>query len=199
MPKDNSTFAQKAALRRAVLREVVDPVILETHGGAGALYRACYSHIRRGLVFERDEEKANLLAGQRPTWSVYRADVVSALADGAGAHLAINLLDCDPYGEPWPILRAFFGSDRPFAPRLWLVVNDGLRIRLRYGMAWRTESLRAVVAQLGTDLYPIYLDVCQLLVGEIAKAAGYTLRRFRGYYAGHNDGLTHYAALLERA
>jgi len=203
MQKDNSTFRQKAALRRALLREVTEPVVMETHGGIGALYRACYSRVTRGVVFEKDERKSSLLASQRPTWAVYEADSERALQVGAGAHLTVNVLDLDPYGEPWPCVKAFFTSERPFAPRMWVVVNDGLRQKLRVGGAWSVESLRAAVARFGNDLHGDYLAVCRWLLAEHAKAAGYTLRRFNGYYCGEGTGAgqqtTHYAALLEQA
>lgn len=199
MQKDNTTFTQKAALRRALLREIDDPVILETHGGIGALYRACYSHIRQGVVFEKDAAKTVLLAGQRPTWAVYEADAVAAMSAGAGAHLAVSVLDVDPYGDPWPVIRAFFTSERPRVARLGLAVNDGLRQKVRLGGAWSTESLRGVVGRFGNDLYGRYLDVCQHLVREHAETAGYTLRRFGGYYCGAMQNMTHYAAVLEQA
>lgn len=199
MQKDNSTFNQKAALRRAVLRDLdAEPVIMETHGGAGALYRACYSHVVQGVVFEKDPEKCDLLARQRPTWAVYEGAVEPALGIGAGAHLMVNVLDLDPYGEAWPTLKAFMESDRPRAPRLALVVNDGMRQKIRMGGAWSTSSLRPAVARFGNNLNGIYLDVCRWMVAEYAKAAGYSLHRFQGYYTGKGGQMTHYAAILER-
>lgn len=199
MKKDNSTINQKAALRRAALRELTaEPVVMETHGGAGALYRACYSHIARGVVFEKDPAKCDLLVRQRPTWAVYETDVETALAIGAGAHLDVNFLDMDPYGQPWPTLKAFFTSERPRAPRLVVVVNDGMRQKVRMGGSWSSGSLAPAVARFGNNLNPIYLSVCEWLIAEYAKAAGYALRRFHGYYAGHAGNMTHYAAVLER-
>ena len=199
MAKDNSTFEQKAALRRAVLRDAADPVVMETHGGAGKLYRACYSHVAQGVVFETDAEKTELLARQRPTWAVYEAKSETALAAGVGAHLEINVLDLDPYGEPWPVLEAFFTSERPRAPRLWVVVNDGLRQKVRISGGWNVRSLEKAVARFGNNLDRMYLDVCRWLLAEHAKAAGYALRRFQGYYCGHGDQMTHYAAMLEQS
>lgn len=199
MQKDNSTFNQKAALRRMVLRELAaPPVVMETHGGAGALYRACYSQISRGVVFEKDPAKCDLLARQRPGWAVYETNVEGALAAGAGAHLEINVLDLDPYGEPWPALRAFMESERPRAARLWLVVNDGLRQKVRMGGAWSCASLQPAVARFGNNLHDCYLDVCRWMIAETTEAVGYALRRFQGYYTGHGDQMTHYAALLEQ-
>jgi len=199
MQKDNSTFQQKAALRRAVLAEIDRPVVMETHGGIGAIYRACYSGVKQGIVFETNERKADILAGQRPSWSVYQSDSTKALAVGAGAHLEVNVLDLDPYGEPWPTIAAFFGTDRPRANRLWVVVNDGLRQKVGMGGAGKVGSLQKMVQRYGNNLHDIYLDICRELLAEHAKAAGYALRRFRGYYTGHAQQMTHYAALLEQA
>ena len=198
MQKDNTTFKQKAALRRALLSAIDQPVIMETHGGIGALYRACYSHIKSGVVFEKSPDKTAVLAGQRPTWAVYEADCEKAIAAGAGAHLMVTFLDIDPYGSPWETMQAFFSSARPRASRLAIAVNDGLRNRIKIGQAWHTDALLPVVATFGNNLYPLYLDVCRFLVAHHAKAAGYQLRRFVGYYCGHNGDLTHYAVILEQ-
>lgn len=198
MQKDNTTFKQKAALRRALLREIDQPVVMETHGGIGALYRACYSHIKCGVVFEKSPDKTAVLAGQRPTWAVYEADAEKAIAAGAGAHLMVSFLDLDPYGEPWPTIAAFFSSERPRAARLAIAVNDGLRQKLRMGGAWSVESMQPIVSVFGNDLHECYLDVCRYLVRKHAEAAGYQLRRFYGYYCGHNGDMTHYAAILEQ-
>src|SRR4051812_3936723 len=134
--KDNSTFTRKAALRSRTLMMVEHPVVMETHGGAGLIFSRCYRSVKEGIVFERDPDKAAILAHQRPTWAVYECLCENAIAEGAGAHLEVNFLDLDPYGEPWPALDAFFGSDRPFPPRLAIVVNDGLRQKLKMNGGW---------------------------------------------------------------
>jgi hypothetical protein len=112
--------------------------------------------------------------------------------------LTVNLLDIDPYGECWPALAAFFGSVRPFAPRMIVVVNDGLRQKLRVNGAWTTGSMRAMVERHGNDLHPIYLNVCAELVEEHAGKAGYFLDHFSGYYCGKSLQLTHFLAVLQR-
>lgn len=197
--QDNSTFEEKSALRKLMLRQMQDqPVILETHGGAGRLWAECYTLVKQGIVFEKDEEKAAYLARQRPAWAVYEGDCVKALAAGAGAHLLVNVLDLDPYGEPWPALSAFFESERPRAERLWVVVNDGLLAGIRSGRAWAIDSLSGVVQRYGNDLKDRYLDVCKELLIEKAAPAGYFLSRFAGYYCGHAKQMTHYLALLIR-
>lgn len=202
MPKrkhDNTTFTQKVRLREEALHLLyAPPVIMETNGGAGTLFDAVYAHIKRGVVFETDTDKVSILGKQRPTWAVYEADCVNALRDGVGKHLTINLLDIDPYGQCWPIVDAFFGSSRPFAERMIVTVNDGLRQSLSLGKAWAVESMQPVVKKFGNDIHSKYLDVCQYLIKEKAARAGYSLSRFNGYYCGYSKANTHFMAILEK-
>lgn len=199
--KDNQTFKEKKALRRRALdllaeQGISSPVVMETHGGAGALFSACYPHLERGVVFEQDASKAARLGKQRPTWAVYEADCVAALRGGVGAHLTVDLLDCDPYGECWPALDAFFGSKRPLAPVMAVVVNDGLRQTLALGRAWATASLESAVAKHGNDLHPVYKEVCEELFNEKAARAGYRVDRFGSYYCGIHQNMVHFLAML---
>ena len=180
------------------LVETNTPAVMETHGGAGRLFRACYSDIQRGIVFEKDPEKSSLLAQQRPTWSVYECDCVTALRAGIGSHVQIDILDIDPYGEPWPVLDAFLQSERPLAPTLFIVVNDGLRQKVRLSGGWNVHSLDAVVSRFGNKLASQYLEVCEYLMKTKATEAGYHLSRFTGYYCGHGGQMTHYLARLDR-
>jgi hypothetical protein len=201
--KDNQTFRHKKALRLKALemlaaRGITQPVVMETHGGAGVLWNACYPTLAQGVVFEQEPGKVARLAKQRPTWAVYEADCVSALRGGAGAHLAVELLDVDPYGECWPTLEAYFSSTRPLPPVMVLVVNDGLRQTLALQRAWATASMQGAVGRHGNDLHPIYLEVCEELVNEKVAAAGYRVNHFAGYYCGVHQNMTHFLALLER-
>lgn len=196
--KDNSTYRQKVALRKKMLSFVDTPIVMETHGGAGKLFDACYTHIEQGVVFEKNPDKSTVLSLQRPTWAVYETNCVMALAGGAGAHLAVNFVDLDPYGEPWSAMDAFFGSDRSFPPRLVLAVNDGLRQSLKYRRAWSVESLSEVVRKYGNNLYGRYLDICAELVNEKVAQAGYRLSHFAGYYCGNAQKQTHFGAVLEK-
>lgn len=198
MQKDNSTFNQKVILRRQMLKLISEPVVMETHGGAGKLYEACYSSLQTGIVFEKDDQKVSVLARQRPGWSVYQADSAAVIGLGAGAHLNVNVLDCDPYGDPWPVIEAFFSSERPRPQTMAVVVNDGLRQGVRIGGAWHAGSLKGIVAKHGNGLHGIYLDICQELMIQKAGQAGYHLTRWAGYYAGYNKQMTHYLAILER-
>ncbi len=196
MKRDNSTFKQKAALRKATMKRVENPVIMETHGGTGRLFKVCYRSVKSGVVFEKHPGRGGLLAYQRPTWAVYEADCVAAIAAGAGAHLEVNLLDLDPWGDPWPAIEAFFNSERPRAEKLWVVVNDGLRQKVRMGGAWSVGTLQPMVAKYGNDLHRRYLEICREMMETQAARAGYTLTAWAGYYCGHIKMMTHYLAEL---
>lgn len=198
MQRDNSTYKQKVMLRRKMLEFVSNPVIMETHGGAGKIFDACYGHVEQGVVFEKDDRKLAILGKQRPTWAVYGADCVGAIAGGVGNHLPVNVLDVDPYGDPWPTITAFFASDRPRPNLLAVVVNDGLRQKVRQGGSWDTATLAPMVRQYGNDLHGIYLEICQELMIEKAGQAGYALARWAAYYCGHAKQMSHYLAILER-
>jgi len=196
LQKDNSTFSSKKRLRLRLLEAITDPVVMETHGGVGKLWQACYSHIERGVVFEKDQAKAAILAKQRPSWSVYEGDCVGAINAGFGAHLPINLFDVDPYGQAWPIIDAVLAFAR--CDTVGVAVNDGLRQEIQLSGGWHVKCLQDKVRKYGNRLFDIYLDICGEMLDEKAAQAGYSLSRFWGNYAGHNGGMTHYAAILSR-
>lgn len=186
-------------LRQRALLELTDkPVVLESHGGFGKIFGPCYGFVTSGVVFEQNSVKAEALSRQRPTWSVYEADCEKALAAGFGAHLPVNFLDLDPYGQPWPALDAFLRSERERPSRLVIAVNDGLRQKLQLNGGWDVASMRPMVEKYGNRLYAIYLDVAKDLMQQKAAEAGYRLCRWTGYYCGANHAMTHYAAVLER-
>lgn len=176
---------------------MTDPVVMETHGGAGKLFHACYSDVPLGIVFEKNPKKTKILGLQRPSWRVYEADCEVALEGGVGNDLPVNLLDVDPYGDPWPVIEAFFGGERERPDLLCVAVNDGLRQRVRMGQSWDTPSLQGMIGKYGNDLHPIYLEVCQEMLKEKASGVGYDLTRFAGYYCGHAQQITHYLGVLE--
>lgn len=195
--KDNSTFSKKLSLRRSALKQVENPVIMETHGGNGKLFERCYAYCLNGVVFEKDPKKANRLSEQRPTWAVYEGDCIQALESGIGTHLDINFLDIDPYGSPWDVVDAFFASPRNLPNTLHIVVNDGLRQKVQINSS-TVKQLASIVAKYGDKLYPNYLEVCQILMDEKASKAGYNLTRWHGYYCGHGSNMSHYWAVLEK-
>lgn len=195
---DNNTFEQKAMLRRTALEHITSPVVCETHGGWGELFETVYGQVREGMVIEKDPQRAEFLARQRPTWAVYEADSAAALEMGAGAHLVVNVLDVDPYGDPWPVIQGFFRASRQMADRMVVVVNDGLRQMVRSGTSWQSTTLAPIVAERGNNLWPVYLDVCKELMGRAILPTDYRLSFFDGYYTGHSQRMTHYLAVLER-
>ena len=200
MQKDNTTLERKTALRLSLRRQLQDPpVVIETHGGLGKVWEANYSDCPRGAVFEVDAAKADVLAWQRPSWSVYESPAETALAAGAASHLTADLVDVDPYGDPWPTLEAFFGSARPFAPVLGVAVNDGLRQGLKMGRGWGIASMREALTHFGNArLYGCYLEVVRWNLARLTARCGYRCTHWTGYYCGHAGQMTHYAAVLER-
>jgi hypothetical protein len=199
MQKDNSTFKQKVALRLEALASCREPTVLETHGGAGKVFAACYSRFTRGVVFEVDPDKAETLAAQRPSWSVYQSPCETVLEAGGCAERSFNFLDCDPYGSPFPALGAFFGTPRAFPESMHLVVNDGLRQKVKLGGAWQTHDLRELVQEFGNDLYGCYMAVAKEKIRRLVKAAGYAIESWKGYHCGHGGDMTHYWAALKRS
>jgi hypothetical protein len=201
MKKDNTTLAFKLLIRKKALSKLVDesipPVILETHGGKGEIFKRLYHGVDEGIVFDTSGGKTSRLAKQRPTWRVYESDCVMALTHGVGADMPITLLDVDPYGDPWPTIKAFFHSARSLAPAMAVAVNDGLRQKLRIG-AWDVGSMSEVVANYGNKIHGDYLLICRELMETITGQAGYTLDWFSGYYCGYNKQMTHYLALLKK-
>ena len=197
-PKDNRFIIPKTRLRRLALQRLLDaPVILETHGGEGALFRQCYMDVKQGVVIEKDPRKTEILAEQRPTWAVYEGDSAELIQAGVGGHLPINFLDCDPYGAAFDVLEAFFSSDRPFPNRFMVVVHDGLQGRLRRFGGWDQPCLQPFIQQLGeAGLKKKYLAICRTLLRERAALANYEIEHFRGTTAERH---THYFAELVQA
>lgn len=200
-PKDNSTLWRKVLLRKAALRELAEPpVVLEAFGGYGQLFNECYQRFERGVVLEKDSEKVDYLASQRPTWSVYECDNVTALAAGAGSHLKVNFLDLDAWGDPFGALRAFLqGHGKTCSPRLLVVVTDGWRRKVQHKGAWHTKELGPFVQRFGNDLAKDYLALAREVVTAIASGSGFEVESMKGYYCGHANLMAHYRLILNRA
>lgn len=194
MKKPNSTARLKIGLRQAVRRKVGgEPLVVETHGGAGFLFSRCYSDLRRGYVLERDPKRTSHLARQRPTWSVLEGDSEAMIAGGALANVPARILDVDPYGDPWPVLRAFFREWRARGP-IAVVVNDGLKQKARRRATYRDKTLAPLAGQWGGKLYEHYLEVAESLMRSTANDAGFEVTSFSGYHA--TIDISHYAAEL---
>lgn len=200
--KDNAGLDEKLRLRRAALEAlgVRSPVIVEAYAGLGVIGSRLYvTRSAAGVAIEKDEAKACRLATDRPTWRVYEGDCIRALAAGLAADLEVSLLDLDPYGDPWLAHRAFWESERKRAPRLAVVVNDGLGKRTKMGMSWTTGSLRPIVARFGQDIFgDQYLTCCRWAMGRDSAKAGYRLLDFRGFRGGHGGQMSHFYGIFER-
>lgn len=197
--KDNLTYRLKVRLRKNALSYLNAPVVMETHGGYGAIYQECYARLGGGVVFEKDPAKAEALGRQRPEWAVYECDCEMAIRAGAGLHLPVNFYDLDPYGSPWPVLDAILSVKREWPQRIVVVVNDGLQQKAKMGGSWDVSALQGAVARYGTGVvYRQYLDICRELLEEKVRQVGYDLSHWGGYYCGYMEQITHYAAVLER-
>lgn len=198
MKKDNSTARLKVALRQRALKATPDGLpVLETHGGAGRIYERCYD-TRRGVVLEKNPDKVEHLAKQRPNWRVYQGDCAKALACGLAKDMAFGLVDIDPYGSPWKVIEALFAQRRPWPDVVQLVVNDGLRQKCKMGGSWNAGDLRDMVELYGNNLYPIYLEIAEEKLEKIAARAGFKLSGWVGYYCGHAGDMSHYWATLTK-
>ena len=198
MAKDNSTLRSKCDLRRSLLAEIPNPVILEPYGGKGVIWWHCYQDVLQGTVIEKQEDKAETLARQRPTWAVFCGDSIAVLRSGACRRLTYNYIDIDPYGEPWETIDLVFGGAAPLARRVGIVVHDGLRSNLRMNTAWKVKAMQQTVAKWGNErVHDNYVAICREMLEKKAEQAGYRLLRWAGYYCGDKDSMTHYAAVLE--
>jgi len=201
MRLDNSTLRFKIQLRRRMLAArdpAIAPCILETHGGWGRVFDAVYADVPDGVVFEKNECKAEQLARQRPTWQVYACDCEPPLAAGMECGLVFNVLDVDPYGSPFPVIAAALSNPKTLDGRIDLVVNDGLRNNVRMGGAWPVACLEDIVRDFGNNLYANYLQAAKEKVRRIAADSGYRLTDWYGYHCGNRGDMTHYWATLVR-
>jgi len=196
--KDNAGKWIKLAIREKLLAKIDGPRVLEAYGGKGELGKALYL-LYPGAVFEKNEAKTSYLSEQRPMWAVYEGDCVKAMEAGIGFHHKPNFIDIDPYGTPWPALRAVFANADVLPDRLGVVVNDGLRRFAMLGCAWKCEDLAEHVKRLGNSgVHKHWLAVVRELFDEVAGRAGFVVREWAIKSAGHGDQMTHYAAIVER-
>ena len=200
MPKkDNSTLRSKISLRIMLLEEIESPIIMETHGGTGALFNSCYRGVEHGIVFEKDSKKVIDLAKQRPTWPVYEADCVVGISNGIGDHLAINFFDIDPHGSPWDAVVAIFDHWKYLPSKFAMAITDGQRQKSKLKDSWRSKQLQPSVALYGNDqIYYNYKEVCAKYFSETVATRGFTITKWTSYYCGHTKDITHFGAILER-
>jgi len=200
LKKDNTTGPLKIRLRNSILREFAQPPrVFEAYGGLGHIYSRCYAALPPGVVIDKDRLKAENLAAQRPEWRVYEGETVRLIREGIGGDLPIGLLDLDPYGTPWPAIKAWFASERNHQPTFGIVVQDGLRAKLQLTGGWDVADMRPAVEKWGVAAtYRDYLDIVKWMMDGLAEANGYAVQRWTAYHTGAMKAMTHYAAILAR-
>jgi hypothetical protein len=198
LKKDNGSKFIKQAMRSKLLEKIDSPRILEAYGGKGELGKALYLQYP-GVVFERDSLKTQYLAEQRPNWAVYEGDCVKAMAAGIGFHFRPNFLDFDPYGSPWPAIRAAFAQGDKLDARVGVVVNDGLRRFAMLGRAWKSVDLAEYAKKLGNQgVHKQWVSVVRDIFDRVVWEAGFSVREWAIRSAGVGGQMTHYAAIIER-
>ena len=172
---------------------------METHGGSGVLFNACYKSVEHGVVFEKNETKVISLAQQRPTWLVYETDCIPAIAGGVGDHLPINFFDLDPYGSPWDVVATIFDHWKYLPQKFALAITDGQRQKTRVKGSWNIKNLKAFVGTYGNDqIFANYKEIFEALFVAMAAPRGFTIKKWTAYYCGTLKNMTHFGAVLER-
>lgn len=146
--------------------------MLETHGGTGRLYEACYHEIDRGIVCEINEKRAYVLARQRPAWLVCCNDARDICATGMLGKMQVDLVDIDPYGDPWPYTMAAMAALNGMS--YWVVVQDGLPAKLKVSVR-DVKSVRPALGKFGSDIHSQYDQVARFLVEREAERLGCSL------------------------
>ena len=200
---DNASLMQKVALRRRLIDEMnergIDPVVMETHGGEGVLYRYLYSNLPAGIVMEKDPDKVATLSRDRSEWGVYRCHCDVGLRVGIGKGWGVNLVDIDSYGHPWGHLEALLEGDRDWPDTLGIAFTDGIKHMLILQRAWKIKQLQDKVDKYGNDyIYKNYLSITREHVEEKIAERGYTLDDWSGFYTGREKMLTFYSAICVR-
>lgn len=186
----------KIALRAAVRAQVGAPFLLECYGGSGAMYRACWRACP-GVVLEKDPAYVGTLARERPTWKVYEGDTVAMLHAGLVAYLPITLVDCDPYGQPWPALEAFLMAQRVWQESWGLVVTDGGIQKIQLSGGWDMPGWEPYIQRYGNGLMAHYLAVCRERLQDLVTSYGYDIAWWHGQY-GVGRHIAYYGAVLRR-
>lgn len=198
MRKDNAGKLVKLGMRQRLLEKVESPRILETHGGKGGLGKSLYLSYP-GVVFEKNPAKTPYLLEQRPHWAVYEGDCVKALEAGIGFHHKPNFIDCDPYGSPWPVLRAIFKNGDKLPALVGVAVNDGLREKAIIGGSWNCKDLAPYARKYGNaNVNKLWFEIVRELFEETISVAGYALEEWMIMKSGHHGMMTQYAAIIKK-
>lgn len=197
MKKDNAGKLVKIGFRQRVLSKIANPKILETHGGKGAIGKALYLQYQ-GVVFEKNPEKTKYLLEQRPHWAIYEGDCIPALTAGIGFHITPNFIDCDPYGSPWPILKAIFSHGDQLADTVGIAVNDGLRRKVQLGGSWSCEILKPYVLSHGNAWINKNWEIVVRDLFE-KTVVGFEVCEWLIMSSGHGGAMTQYGAIIKKA
>lgn len=192
---DNSTIQGKIALRRHVVGSRRGLVVFESYAGHGEIFnRVWHGHASAGVAIEKDTQKAERIARQRPTWRVYRGESISCIEAGIAADMAIDVLDVDAWGDPWGAVSAFFARPRAFRQSMAVVITDGLAQKARRD-PFSSGRLRPWLSKLGRDVYLRYA-VIQRGELEAAIRGVYSIDVFESRMA--SPGVSHCWARLSR-
>lgn len=201
LPKlDNTTLDEKVRLRRHVLARMAEPpFVLETNGGYGRIYERTWFKARGGAVLELDDRKIMHLAHQRPHWMVYQGDCIKALAAGFLKSTPFDIIDLDPYGQSFELLKAIAVPGRIFPDAWHLVVNDGSWEKICRGGAWSMHSMSEAIRRHGIFItQPVYEKIIGEMVTELADAIGFDIAEFRLNWCGKKGRIIHYWAVMTR-
>jgi hypothetical protein len=167
---DNGQTGLKLAVRSAAIEAARPENVVETHAGLGFLRSRMYSGFG-GAVCEKDRAKAERLAAKFRNLTVVYGDSLAYLKVPDFGFVA-SLVDIDPYGDPWPHVRACM-SCKALPGRFVLAVTDGLVQSCRLSTTLKASSLRPVAAAFGAhDLFRRYGDVVRFLLGHWGQQFG---------------------------
>lgn len=179
MKRDNGARIGKERLRQRLARSLeADAKVLDCFAGEGAMYHAVWSRFA-GATIDKDRAKALRAAAERPRWSVYAGETVSAIRGGWMRHVPFDLVDVDAYGSPWDVVHAWILSNRERAELTTLVLTDGYtaqasiappcKILFREDRKRRNRTPAEVI------------EVATLRVSAWAETSGLEVRRFDSF------------------
>jgi hypothetical protein len=197
--KHNSKVAHKLLVRQRVAGLLGNSAeILETFSGEGLMYDGCWSMFS-GACIDSDAAKARDSARSRPRWRTYCGDTGRALSAGWLSSVAFDVVDIDPYGEPWPYVRAFFDTERAMPDQWWLILTDGYWPQMnRSGMSKTLFGDRCGQRISGVSAAS-YIEMSRDFIGGEAERVGFVVG---GMVSQRQDkrtaGVGQHVALIQR-
>lgn len=198
MQKYTSHKYEKVSLRLNLRQHIPQPYIIELYGGKGLMYTHCWNDTQ-GVVFEKDPKLIDTLATVRPSWRVYQGDTVKALQAGVCSSVIPQhvILDCDPFGSPWPAIEAYIRALIVPPIVLGLAVTDGAIQKVQLTGGWDVDGWSPHVLKYGNDIYDRYLFFSKMRLEALLKPQGYTLISWHGVY-GDRKHVAYYAAIFSQ-